>query len=208
MISMKEFLEKYNDFKPIYEMLKDYLPENIMVGDFNDLKNDGYEADENVLAVTIVERSKVYFKYIPPSRSVFEHELIHLTKGKRKISEIFNEEIYAYDLVGIVDFMIRNNVKFNPFKIFELKRSDVEEVLRELLGIGTLEEFYEILGTIPPTHTINHDGHLVLREEYRNIRDSNIILYFLIELLEIVEYENEPTYSKILLRLLEKANSF
>ncbi|MGC9069489.1 MAG: hypothetical protein ACP5IZ_11045, partial [Thermoprotei archaeon] len=152
MMSIEEFLKKYNDYKPFYEILKDYLPENIIIGDFQDLKNDGYEPNEHVLAVTIIEKSRVYFKHIPPPKTVFEHELIHLTKGKRKISEIFDEEVYAYDLVGITEFMIRNNVKLNPFKIFELKKSDVEEVLREF-GIETLEEFYEVLGTIPPTHT-------------------------------------------------------
>jgi len=84
-----------------------------------------------------------------PSLTTFYHEIIHLAQlnaGKEA------SEIEAWNYPGFLHHATEEDMEpFDLLKLSELTRKDVEEVLRSLgLGIDTIEDYLEAVGTMTP----------------------------------------------------------
>ena len=199
MISLSEFLKKYPHFSKYYEFLKDFLPspDEIKVGNFHDLKEEGVIARETVMACAI-QPDRIYFRHIPPDDYTFVHEMIHLCK---KYNE--HEEVYAYNLADAVIYLAENGTNNNVdiFYIFELKLEDIEKVLKEM-GFNSIEEFYEFVGIIPSSHTVE-DGRIV-REKFAT--DKDVVITFVSEATSGLEYFDifRQVFDKLILLCCKK----
>ena len=192
MISLSEFLNKYQHLRKYYEFLKCFLPnpDEIKVGNFHSLREEGVIVRETVMACAIPP-NKLFFRYFPPSEYTFVHELIHLCK---KYNE--HEEVYAYNLADAVIYLAERGIQsIDIFKLFELSIAEIERTLREI-GFESIEEFYKIMGIIPLTHKIEDDE--IVREE--NITDKQVVVAFITEL--VAGLDHFKTYRHIFERLI------
>jgi len=144
---LEEFLEEFPNLRPVYDVLADFLPENIAV------IRQKLKLRETVRAFAIKRPPILYFQDVPPHPVTFAHELIHLARFEREL----DEEVYAHNLSGTVVFMAEKGIKANPFRLHDLTEEQVNSALMEV-GIKSVEEFYEITRCIPHTHKITPDG--------------------------------------------------
>ena len=185
-MNLKEFVEKYPQFKKVFNFLKEYLeekPENIKIYSFKEAAKQGFRIRETVEAF-VVKPDKVYFRHIPPDLYTFTHELIHLCKKDNDIEE----EVYAYNLVEAVIYVAENDIKANIFKLFNLTRKDIEKVLKEL-GFSNIEEFYQVLGVIPTTHTLipSENGLKIVQKE--GVAEKHVVIMFITEIIGGLKYD-------------------
>ncbi|MEM1913962.1 MAG: hypothetical protein QW067_12550 [Thermofilaceae archaeon] len=154
-MKLSEFIERYPEYKPYVELLRDFMmesPEKIDVHTFSEAVELGYVAGENVVGFA-VPPSKVFFREVPPPLHVFIHELVHLCEKP----PVVHEEVYADNLVNLVVFCVERGVRCDPFALFTLKIEDVEGVLRKY-GIRSIEEYYLIFGVIPFDYEVVFDS--------------------------------------------------
>ena len=185
-MKLLDFIEKYPQLKPIYEILKEYLmanPENIMVYPIEKMRDFGYEPKDNAYG-SALPPDKLFFREIPPHPNTFAHELIHLCIKPPDIPE----EVYGYNLAGVIVFMAENNIKnVNPFKLFHLTEKDIIDVLKKH-GFNSIEDYYLVIGVLPPTHELHptEKGLELKRDPRYTTRD--IILMFLAEIIGGLPY--------------------
>jgi len=182
---LEEFLEEFPNLRPIYDVLVNYLPENIVV------IRQKLELRETVRAFAIKSPPTLYFQDIPPHPVIFAHELIHLANFERTEEE----EIYAYNLSNVIVFMAERGIKANPFKLFDLTEEQVNAVLGEQ-GISSIEEFYNLVGCIPHTHTYTAEG----LKRVDGLKWPDVLITFLAELTGGIGFE--PLCERVLEGLL------
>ncbi len=189
---LSKFLDYYPEFRKYYEVLKDHLPplESIFVGGFAELEREGIIPRPMVFGYTI-KPNKLFFRFLPPSKSVFIHELIHLCDKGGKY-----EELYAYNLIELIKLMAEEGIRGNPFRLFDLSIDEIEAVLKEF-GFDSIEEFHIAQGLIPPIYEI--EAGKLKRAEWAT--DKEIVVVFISELVAGFKYFRPMR--EILLKILE-----
>jgi len=142
METLKEYLEKHG-LTELYKKAARYIPlpppEKVVVEDFM-FTDEGPRIVFGYVKVRDTELS-ISFRQNPPDILTFLHEVIHLAGGG---------EVEAYNYVTFLRYAVENDLPpFDLFKLSELKREDVEEVLREF-GIDSIEEYFKLEGILVP----------------------------------------------------------
>ncbi len=184
-------------YQKAYDILREYLPnpDEIIVGDFDELRKEGIIPRRTIQGVTI--GNEIYFRNFPPNILSFVHELIHIAKKPR---DDLHEEVWGYNISNVIVWMIEKNVDGDPFKLYCLSREDVMKVLNEL-GYKSFEDFYMIHGIIPFAYKlkVEDDSIKIVKE-----REFSWISEFIIFLNEIIggaivgSYECERVLRKLL----------
>jgi len=150
-MNLKELLNKHPHLKPIYQVLKPFLPpaNEIKVYYLSELPKFGFTSSDTVIACALPP-DKLFFREIPPSEYDLAHELIHLCRKY----QIAHEEVYGYNLAPVVLFCAKEKLfNVNVFKLFELTEDQINSVLQKY-GYESIEDFYTQQGVIPTTHKL------------------------------------------------------
>lgn len=180
-VKLSDLVRNYPHLRPILNILRPHLlrdPSNITVYSFLEAEKQGFKIPETVLAFAIPP-GRLFFRRIPPDEYTFAHELIHLCRKPEGI----DEEVYAYNLADAIVYMAQQGIAIDPFKMFQLTKSDVENALKKL-GINSIEEYYQLAGIQPIIHEVGTVGNKEDVMQGRGYSEKEMVMLFITDIID------------------------
>jgi len=161
------------------------------------------ETRETVYGAAWRNEKIIWFRVQPPDPVDFAHELLHLIYIPNKVREL--EEVYSYNLAGLVVTLARENIipEVSVIRLFDVTEDDILMALRKVYNIrfNSIEEYFEFIGVIPPFIRLQEGMNGTLRfvrsQEYSS---RHIVIYVVTELAAGADFD--PLMFQTILELL------